>query len=334
MSNTRSFTDFDSPDGSTPLDTTEAGVLLTDTLEDFREKTNGIIEKVNATDTAATAIKAGGLDTNSVALTKIAQVSDNNLLGNVSGGTANVSEIEIDVTASGLQDSDDVIPTSKAVKDYIDDRVGSIVQQQYLRVDTVAGFQSKAIGTSGDRKTTTISGTGAKLINMQTLNFSRDCNADGSSCQNATMHAGEVPPLRQSITPVYANSLIVIEMVLTCETDDSNGGFWMGELNDQDEIQIITRAGYEGYNETIATGRNNFYSSGFYDGNNNSTPKSIPLTYIDKPNTTNAKTYSVIWGSADSRELMLNRAVAFPNGVGHQDYEYGVSSISIKEIRQ
>ena len=119
MSNTRSFSDFDSPDGSTPLDTTEAGVLLTDTLEDFREKTNGIIEKVKATDTAATAIKAGGLDTNSVALTKIAQVSDNKLLGNVSGGTANVSEIEIDVTASGLQDSDDVIPTSKAVKDYV-----------------------------------------------------------------------------------------------------------------------------------------------------------------------------------------------------------------------
>ena len=122
MSNTRSFSDFDSPDSGTTLSTTEAGVLLTDTLEDFREKTNGIIEKVKATDTAATAIKAGGLDTNSVALTKIAQVSDNKLLGNVSGGTANVSEIEIDVTASGLQDSDDKIPTSKAVRDHVDKR--------------------------------------------------------------------------------------------------------------------------------------------------------------------------------------------------------------------
>ena len=331
MSNTRSFSDFDSPDSGTTLSTTEAGVLLTDTLEDFREKTNGIIEKVKATDTAATAIKAGGLDNNSVALTKIAQVGDNKLLGNVSGSTANVSEIEIDVTASGLQDSDDKIPTSKAVRDYIDDRVGSIVQQQYLRVDTVAAFESKLIIGSSN-KTTVASGTGAALINMQTLNFSRDCYSDGSSCQNANMHAGEILPLRASITPVYANSLIVIEMVLTCETDDSNGGFWMGELNGQDEIQIITRAGYEGYNETIATGRNNFYSSGFYDGNNNSTPKSIPLTYIDKPNTTNTKTYSVIWGSADSRWLVLNRAVA--NAGRDQDYEYGVSSISIKEIRQ
>jgi hypothetical protein len=210
MSNTRSFSDFDSPDSGTTLSTTEAGVLLTDTLEDFREKTNGIVEKVKAidaayavadtdittayvsadtaikagglnvnaldldkieqiavnnllgnvagtgdgnvaevqidvagslqdsddaiptskavrdyADTADAAIKAGGLDTNSVALTKIAQVSDNKLLGNVSGGTANVSEIEIDVTVSGLQDSDDTIPSSKAVREYVDTAIST-----------------------------------------------------------------------------------------------------------------------------------------------------------------------------------------------------------------
>ena len=140
MSNTRSFLDFNNPDAApTPLGTNEAGVLLTDTLEDFREKTNGIIEKVKATDTAATAIKAGGLDNNSVALTKIAQVGGNKLLGNVSGGTANVSEIEIDVTASGLQDSDDAIPTSKAVKDYVDNKVSTDVDAAVTTYDDNSG---------------------------------------------------------------------------------------------------------------------------------------------------------------------------------------------------
>tara|TARA_R110002153_G_scaffold30032_1_gene92081 strand:- start:593 stop:1594 length:1002 start_codon:yes stop_codon:yes gene_type:complete len=333
MSNTRSFTDFDSPDSGTTLSTTEAGVLLTDTLEDFREKTNGIIEKVKATDTAATAIKAGGLDNNSVALTKIAQVGDNKLLGNVSGGTANVSEIEIDVTASGLQDSDDTIPSSKAVRDYIDDRVGSIVQQQYLRINTVGTYSSELIGTSGDRKTTVASGTGAALINMQGLNFSRDGPIDGSGTANNDMYAGEILPLRASITPVYADSVIVIEIVLSCEPYRGyDAGLWMGELNASNELQIINRTGYEGYNPTIATGRNNFYSSGFYDANATSTMKSIPLTYIDKPNTTNAKTYSVMFGSAHHNAVFVtNRTLTESE---NYQYEYGVSTISIKEIRQ
>ena len=135
MSNTRSFTDFDSPDSGTALSTTEAGVLLTDTLEDFREKTNGIIEKVNT-------IVAGGLTDNTVALTKIVEIADNTLLGNVSGGTANVSEIEIDVTASGLQDSDDTIPSSKAVKEYVDTAIST-----KLDSSTFTAFEATAATT-------------------------------------------------------------------------------------------------------------------------------------------------------------------------------------------
>jgi len=101
---------------------TTNGVELSDTLSSWRKKTNGIIEKISTEATALSSIKSGGVNNNSIVFGKIQQVSDNKLLGNVSGNTANVSQIEIDVTASGLQDSDDTIPTSKAVKDHINKR--------------------------------------------------------------------------------------------------------------------------------------------------------------------------------------------------------------------
>jgi len=110
-------------------DFTTNGVELSDTLSSWRKKTNGIIAKISTEDTALTTLETkvnAVIDSdNKVALSKIgpnAGISDNKLLGNVSGNSANVSQIEIDVTASGLQDSDDTIPTSKAVKDHIDKR--------------------------------------------------------------------------------------------------------------------------------------------------------------------------------------------------------------------
>jgi hypothetical protein len=226
-----------------------------------------------------------------------------------------------------LGTSNTSIPTQNAVKTYVDTRPGAIVQQFYYRVDSVERYDAELIGTTDDRETTVASTTGAKLINMQGLDFSRD----GGSSEN--MYAGEVSDLRISITPKYADSLIVIEMNISCEPYRANSGLWMGELNtSSDKIQLITRTGYEGYNPKAPTGRNNFYSSGWYDGNTESTMKSIPLTYIDKPNTTSEKTYSPIFGSAYSDAfLVLNRT---KNSSTNYQYEYGVSTISIKEIRQ
>ena len=106
---------------------TTDGVELSDTLSSWRKKTNGIIAKISteatALDNLETKVNTSDVNNNSLALGKIVQVSDNKLLGNISGGTGNVSQIEIDVTASGLQDSDNTIPTSKAVKDHVNDTV-------------------------------------------------------------------------------------------------------------------------------------------------------------------------------------------------------------------
>jgi microcystin-dependent protein len=245
---------------------------------------------------------------------------------NASGGQT--ASIDLSSTEIGLKVSDDFEFDGSGKLEISDDfyRPGEIVQQLYYRVDDITRFDAELIGTTGDRKTTTSSAVGAKLISMQGLNFSRD----GATARN--MYAGEVSDLRISITPKYANSLIVIEMVFSCEPNKHNSGLWMGELNTSDEIQLITRTGYEGYNPNAQTGRNNFYSSGWYDGDDDSTMKSIPLTYIDKPNTTNQKTYSPIFGSASSDAfLVLNASKTVSN---NYRYEYGVSTISIKEIRQ
>ena len=110
---------------------TTNGVELSDTLSSWRKKTNGIIEKISTEATALGSIKAGGVDVNSLGLNKIVKIGDNKLLGNVSGSNpADVSQIEIDVTASGLQDSDDKIPTSKAVKDHVNNNV--LTNQRYI----------------------------------------------------------------------------------------------------------------------------------------------------------------------------------------------------------
>jgi len=109
------FDTFDSPAG---------GVELSDTLSSWRKKTNGIITKISSEatelDTLQTKVNNFQDGNNTVALTKVQQVAANKLLGNVGSGNGNVAEVEIDVTASGLQNSDHTIPSSKAVKDYVD----------------------------------------------------------------------------------------------------------------------------------------------------------------------------------------------------------------------
>ena len=117
MSNTRNFADFDSPDSSTSTGTNEAGVLTTDTLETWREKTNGIIEKLKN-------FTGADLADNTVALGKITQLSNKKVLGNVSGGTANAAEVSIITEADKISsnDNDTSIPTSAAVNDLVSNR--------------------------------------------------------------------------------------------------------------------------------------------------------------------------------------------------------------------
>jgi hypothetical protein len=222
------------------------------------------------------------------------------------------------------------IPTKQYVDHYWP---GEIVQQQYVRVDKIQSYEIDA--TAGRLSTTAFATPGRdpasttdRVVNMQGLNFTRD----GSTSK--AMYARGIDPLRVSITPRFANSLIVVEMNISGETGSHNSGLWMGQETNS-EYRLITRTGYEGYNPKRATGRNNFYYSGWYDGDESSTMKNMMISYIDKPNTTSAITYLPIYGSphsaASNRRFYLNRTKDLSNAY---NYECGVSTISIKEIRQ
>ena len=87
----------------------------------LRVKDLGIVTSKIADD-AVTTVK---INNNAVTLSKIQQIAALKLLGNVTGSSANVAEVDIKTAVDGSA-SDSNIPTTKAVKDYIDANVAGI----------------------------------------------------------------------------------------------------------------------------------------------------------------------------------------------------------------
>jgi hypothetical protein len=74
-------------------------------------------------DGAVTTIKIGA---NQVTFAKIQTIANNKLLGNVSGSTGNVAEVDI-ITATDLSGASDAnIPSAAAVKAYVDSNIGAL----------------------------------------------------------------------------------------------------------------------------------------------------------------------------------------------------------------
>ena len=103
------FEDFNSPAG---------GVELSDTLADWRQKTNGIIMKIDSLETGINA--ASNIDDNAIALEKIEQVANLKVLGNTSGSTANVSEVSVLDEDTLSSDSATALATQQSIKAYVD----------------------------------------------------------------------------------------------------------------------------------------------------------------------------------------------------------------------
>lgn len=220
-------------------------------------------------------------------------------------------------------------------KEYVDNtyQPGEVVQQFYHRVDDVLVYGID--GTTGKLSASTYTtpgqtGTGQRVIDLQGLNF-----ISGSGGTARSLYAMNLPVFEISITPKFSDSLIVVEFDICGEAGTHNTGMWMGEVNSSGAAQVITRSGYEGYNPNAPVGYNNFYFAKMYDGDGNSTIMNHRFSYIDKPNTTSQKTYVPIYasihGALSNRELHVNRTVTLS---AEYNYEYGVSNMSIKEIRQ
>lgn len=111
-----------SPDGDeVTLDVNVDNVTIEINADTLRVKDLGI-STAKLADNAVTTIK---INNNAVTLGKIQQIAALKLLGNVTGSTANVAEIDIKTAVDGTA-SDANIPTTKAVKDYVDANVASL----------------------------------------------------------------------------------------------------------------------------------------------------------------------------------------------------------------
>jgi len=77
-------------------------------------------------------VTTNNITNSNVTLPKIQNISNNTILGNVSGGSSNPSEITLDTDLSTVSANHDELISSKAVKDYVDNNVNrniAIIQE-------------------------------------------------------------------------------------------------------------------------------------------------------------------------------------------------------------
>jgi len=177
-------------------------------------------------------------------------------------------------------------------------------------------------------------GYGRAIIDGGWQNFTAAAS-NGSNWSSSDTDFGqyfvELNPVRVTITPRFADSLIAIHWGLFGESSNHNSGFKIAELVDGVPT-IIRRSGYEGYNAQFSIVEYNHYISDLYDSNDDTTGRMSNFDYFDKPNSTDERTYTIMFGANGNTANVytLNRTYA---GTGTND-EVGVSTFWWEEIFQ
>jgi hypothetical protein len=165
---------------------------------------------------------------------------------------------------------------------------GAVLQTQVVRYDGRPGFTNPASA-----------GTGTAITNM-----------------------------RLTITPIYANSMIVCEWRMHGESNDHNFG-WR-----------VTKNGaridgtYAGYNTNSGNNNHSLILHEGYDTDDSSTPHCYTILYFDYPNTTSSVYYDPCCAASRntaSGTFFINRTAG---SAGQANHENGVSFGRIMEIRQ
>jgi len=185
-------------------------------------------------------------------------------------------------------------------------RVGEVVQKGYGRASVGGGWQNfTAVVSNGTNWSTSDNDFGQRMV--------------------------EISPIRVTITPLFADSLIAIHWNVFGEPSDHNTGFKIAELVNGVPT-IIRRSGYEGYNAQFSVVEYNHYIADFYDGDSDTTGRMSNFVYFDKPNSTDERTYTVMFGANGNTANIytLNRTY---NGTGTND-EVGVTTWWWEEIKQ
>lgn len=134
---------------------------------------------------------------------------------------------------------------------------------------------------------------------IQTVYVRTDLRAAYSSSNSG--NGNPVTPLNLTITPKFANSLLLCQWMVN------------GELH-QDNVWLIWKDGAlapNGFNTSIGNIRTSGYVSAFYDQNEDTTPSNWKFIYADSPNSTSPVTYGLAVRSSSSANytLALNRTL-------------------------
>jgi len=136
-----------------------------------------------------------------------------------------------------------------------------------------------------------------------------------------------ISELNLTITPKFSSSLIVMEWMMNCEVHHDN------VILIHQNGNLITTAGYEGYNSGAGNQRWSGYASGFYDANEASTMVNFYLLYSIPAINLNQRTYApaVRSSSGSNYVFTLNKTL---DSQGQDVYENTVSTGMIMEIQQ
>jgi hypothetical protein len=215
-----------------------------------------------------------------------------------------------------------------------------------------------ATTVTGTASATTFSGSGAGITNLDSSEFASATIANAKIAADGVTrgkinYAGAVlqcnmirydarplvsapgavngtalTQVRLSITPTYANSLIICEWYLAGECNSHDQGFRVGKNG-----TVVTTAGYQGYNTDVGQVNHSFITSDDYDANDSSTPNTAVIMYYDRPGSTAAVYYEPHVAAADgpARTWYFNRVVG---SAGQGNHENPVSFGRIWEIKQ
>jgi hypothetical protein len=175
------------------------------------------------------------------------------------------------------------------------------------------------IPTGNSVKGTDVGSLYAPGMIIQTI-YKRVDSKDVVAFATAGQPGSFITSLDTTITPKFANSLILIQMCLTYEVHhDSVFRLYRG----------ATPIG-------INVNDSNYWSGTWlpsYDVDNNSTARTNYFFYMDAPAATDATTYRLMIqsGGIGATSLFLNRTVA---SAGQDSYEVAISQIILQEIAQ
>jgi len=155
------------------------------------------------------------------------------------------------------------------------------------------------------------------------------CRSDAKNtyASAVTGNGTTITVLNLTITPKFANSMLVMSWMISGEVGENNMF-----LIHRDGV-LITDTGYESYNTISGNVRYSGFTPSYYDANNSSTPRSSCIQYAIPAYTTNARTYApAVRGSgATALTYYLNRTVA---STGADNQEQTISTGILMEISQ